>query len=95
MMGNPGLLQEPPDISALLLQGGGDAEQPIPTFSPLAGMTASADFSLITNWRRAHSAPLLVGSIPPGLQQAPLAKDSGMGARRVLLAVTGLLHPDD
>lgn len=46
MMGNPGLRQERPDISALLPQGGGDAEQPVPPNLILAGIAATADFSL-------------------------------------------------
>jgi len=65
MMCNPGLLQEPPDISALLLQGGGDAEQPIPTFSPLAGMTASADFSLNHQLAQGTLSPIVGGLDPP------------------------------
>ena len=45
-MGNPGLLQELPDISALLPQGGGDCEQSATTDGTAGGLDAKADFAL-------------------------------------------------
>jgi len=65
MMGNPGLLQERPDISALLLQGGGDAEQTIPPNPTLAGMAATADFSLNHQLVQGTLSPIVGGIDPP------------------------------
>jgi len=45
-MGNPGLLQELPDIPALLPQGGGDREQSATTDGTAGGLYAKADFAL-------------------------------------------------
>jgi len=45
-MGNPGLLQELPDISALLPQGGGDCEQSATRDGTAGGLDAKADFAL-------------------------------------------------
>ena len=45
-MGNPGLLQELPDIAALLPQGGGDREQAAEADRTLAGLDAMTDFAL-------------------------------------------------
>jgi len=41
-MGNPGLLQELPDIAALLPEGGGDGEQLAAADCSLAGLDAPA-----------------------------------------------------
>jgi hypothetical protein len=46
MMGNPGLLQELPDIPALLPQGGGDREQSAAEDRTLAGLDAVTDLAL-------------------------------------------------
>jgi hypothetical protein len=46
MMGNPGLLQELPDIAALLSEAGGDVEQSAAADRTLAGLDAMADFAL-------------------------------------------------
>ncbi len=47
MMGNPGLLQELPDIAALLSERGGDREQAAAADRTLAGLDAMADLVLI------------------------------------------------
>ena len=46
MMGNPGLLQELPDIAALLSEAGGDGEQSAAADRTLAGLDAMADLAL-------------------------------------------------
>jgi hypothetical protein len=46
MMGNPGLLQERPDIAALLPERGGDREQATATDRTLAGLDAMTDLTL-------------------------------------------------
>lgn len=45
-MGNPRLLQELPNIPALLAQRGGDGEQAAAADGALAGLDAMADLSL-------------------------------------------------
>ena len=45
-MGNPGLLQELPDIPLLLSQAGGDREQAATADSTAGGLDAKADFAL-------------------------------------------------
>ena len=45
-MGDPGLLQELPDIPLLLPQGGGDREQAATADSTAGGLDAKADFAL-------------------------------------------------
>ena len=45
-MGDPGLLQELPDIPLLLSQAGGDREQAATADSSAAGLDAKADFAL-------------------------------------------------
>ncbi len=51
-MGNPGLLQELPDIAALLPEGGGNGEQAAAADLTLAGLDTIADLAL--NHRLAH-----------------------------------------
>ena len=46
VMGDPGLLQELPDIAALLSEGGGDGEQPCPADGPVGRLDAMADLAL-------------------------------------------------
>ena len=46
VMGNPRLLQELPNIPALLAQRGGDGEQAAAADGALAGLDAMADLSL-------------------------------------------------
>ena len=45
-MGDPGLLQELPDIPALLPEGGGDREQSAAADGTAGGLDAKADFAL-------------------------------------------------
>lgn len=45
-MSDPGLLQELPDITTLLAQGGGDGEQPAAADRTLAGLDAMTDLAL-------------------------------------------------
>ena len=45
-MGDPGLLQECPDITALLSEAGGDGEQPAAADCTLAGLDAMTDLAL-------------------------------------------------
>ena len=100
MIGNPGLLQERPDISALLPQGGGEAEQPIPPNRTLAGMAARADFSLNHQLAQGTLSPIVGGLDPPWF---PAGAAGGRAAQRSAdraqrhhpLAATGLLHPGD
>ena len=102
-MGNPGLLQELPDITALLSEAGGDGEQSAAADGTVAGLDAMADFSL--NHRLAQgtfcsivgglgSLDLLEG--PKGIRYLEdlLTGAHRLGPRRSLATlVTQLHHP--
>ena len=45
-MGNPCLLQEGPDLSSVLPQGGGDRQQPASADAPFGRLHAMADLAL-------------------------------------------------
>jgi hypothetical protein len=70
-MGNPGLLQELPDIAALLPEGGRDGEQAAAADRSLAGLDAMADLAL--NHRLAQGTlGGIVGRLDSrGLQEGP------------------------
>ena len=61
-MGNPALLQELPNIAALLPQGGGDGEQPAAADGAAGGLDAMADLAVN---HRLPQCPL--GSVVGGL----------------------------
>ena len=101
-MGNSGLLQEWPDLVALLPEGGRDAEQSAAADCPLAGLNAMTD--------RALNHPLAQGTLSgvdggldsTGLQKGPKAigqlQDLLSGAhrlspRRSLAPLVAQLHP--
>jgi hypothetical protein len=64
MTGDPGLLQEGPDVSALLPLGGDDRGRRLRQRAPWADWTPWLIFRWITAWRNARSVALLVGSMP-------------------------------
>jgi hypothetical protein len=68
-MGDPGLLQKIPDITALLAQGGGDGEQPAAADCTLAELDAIADLAL--NHRLAQST---LGCVVGGLDASGVQK---------------------
>ena len=72
MKGDPGLLQDLPDIAALLPQGGGDREQPPAAADGTAWrLDAKADFAL--DERLAHcSLGGIVGGFDSGMIQKGL-----------------------
>ena len=100
-MGNPGLLQELPDIAALLPQEGGDRKQPAAADRTLAGLDTMADLAL--NHRLAQDT---FGSVVGGLdsldfQEGPqrtyhlqelLAGAHRAGPRRSLASLHTQLH---
>jgi len=100
-MGNPGLLQELPDIAALLPQGGGDREQAAAADHTLAGLDAVTDLAL--NHRLAQGTfcgviggldrlDIQEGPQPIGHLQELLAGAQRAGPRRSLAALTAQLH---
>jgi len=100
-MGNPGQLQELPDIAVLLPQGGGDREQAAAADRTLAGLDAVPDLAL--NHRLAQGTlggvvggfdrlDLQEGPQPIGHLQELLAGAHRAGPRRSLAALTAQLH---
>ena len=71
MMGNPGLLQELPDITALLSEAGGDGEQSAAADRTLAGLDAMADFSLNHRLAQGTFCSIVGGLDSTGLQEGP------------------------
>ena len=73
MIGNPSLLQELPDIAALLPEGSRDGEQTAAADCPLAGLDAMTDLAL--NHRLAQGTlGGVVGRLDSrGLQEGPKA----------------------
>ena len=83
VIGNPRLLQEWPDVPALLSQRGGDCEQSAAADGALAGLDAMADLAL--NHRLAQCNPLQPGL--KGLADRPAALLQGGPVDRSLLVV--------
>ena len=71
MMGNPGLLQELPDITALLSEAGGDGEQSAAADRTLAGLDAMADFSLNHRLAQGTFCSIVGGLDSTDLQEGP------------------------
>ena len=72
-MGNPGLLQELPDIAALLPEGGGDGEQAAATDRTLAGLDTMADLALNHRLAQGTLSSVVGGLDSMGLQEGPKA----------------------
>lgn len=80
-MGDPCLLQELPDIPALLPQGGGDGEQSAAADGTAGGLDAKADFAL--NHRLAQRS---LSGVVGGLDALDLQKrPEGIAALQHLL----------
>jgi len=101
VMGDPGLLQELPDITALLPEAGGDGEQPAAADRTLAGLDTMTDLAL--NHGLAQSTlgcvvggldTLDVQECPQGLAalQQLLAGAHRSGPRRSLTAPAAQMH---
>ena len=73
MMGDQGLHQELPDISALLPEGGGDREQAAAADSTLAGLDAMADLALNHRMAQGTLGSVIGGFYPLNLQESPEA----------------------
>lgn len=61
-MGNPGLLQELPDIPSLLSEGGGDGEQACPADGAVGRLDTMADLAL-DDGRPQRSLGCVVGGL--------------------------------
>ena len=87
MTGNPGLLQELPDIAALLPEGGGDGEQVAAADRTLAGLVAMADIALNHRLAQGTLSSVVGGLDSTGLQKGPktigLLQDLLAGAHRL------------
>ena len=70
-MGNPGMLQELPNISALLPQGGGDREQSATTDGTAGGLYAKADFALDDGLAEGTLSSVVGGFDAVGLKKSP------------------------
>jgi hypothetical protein len=82
VMGDPGLLQELPDITALLPEAGGDGEQPAAADRTLAGLDAMTDFAL--NYGLAQST---LGCVVGGLDTLDIQeRPQSLAALQQLLA---------
>ena len=100
-MGDPGLLQELPDIAALLSEGGGDGEQPCPADGPVGRLDAMANLAL-DDGRPQGSLGSVVGGLDAlSLQEGPqrishlqklLAGAHRAGPWRSLAALNAQLH---
>ena len=100
-MGNPGLLQELPDIAALLPEGGGDGEQAAAADCPLAGLDAMADLALNHRLAQGTLSGVVGGLDSTGLQKGPkaigqlqdlLTGAHRLGPRRSLAPLVAKLH---
>ena len=70
-MGNPGLLQELPDIAALLPEAGGDGEQAAAADCTLAGLDTMADLALNHRLAQGTLSSVVGGLDSTGLQKSP------------------------
>ena len=78
MVGDPGLLQERPDIAALLPEGGGDGEQSAAADRTLAGLDAMADLALnhrLVQGTYSYGEDCVNGGVVGGLDSLDLEKD--------------------
>ena len=101
MMGDPGLLQERPDITALLSQGHGDSEQSATADRTQAGLDAMADLALNHRLAQGTFCGVVGGLDSTDLQKGPKgighledlpAGADRFGPRRSLAAWMAQLH---
>lgn len=101
MMGNPGLLQELPEIPALLPQGGGDREQSAVADGTVCGLDAKADFALDDRLAQCSFGGIVGGFDAGVIQKSPqgffalhelLAGAHGLGPWRSLLSRKAQIH---
>lgn len=101
MMGNPGLLQELPDIAALLSEAGGDGAQSAAADCTLAGLNTMADFVLNHRLAQGTLSSVVGGLDSTGLQEGPeatchleqrLAGADRLGSRCSLAPPVAQLH---
>ena len=95
-MGDPGLLEELPDIPPLLPEGSGDLQQAAPEDRTLAGLDAVTDLALNHRLAQGTFCGVVGGLDASGLQESPqptfhllalLAGGYRAGPRRSLLVV--------
>ena len=100
-MGDPGLLEELPDIPPLLPKGGGDREQAAPADRTLAGLDSLTDLALNHRLAQGTLCGVVGGLDATGLQESPqptshllelLAGAHCAGPRRSLAALVAELH---
>jgi hypothetical protein len=101
MMGNPGLLQELPDIAALLSEAGGDGEQAAAADRSLAGLDPMADLALNHRLAQSTLGGIVGGIDSTSLQEGPkgirhledlLSGAHRLGPRRSLAPLVAQLH---
>jgi hypothetical protein len=100
-MGNPGLLQELPDIAALLPEGGRNGEQSAAADCPLAGLDAMTDLALNHRLAQGTLSGVVGGLDSLDVQEGPQrtchlqelsASAHCAGPRRSLVALSAQLH---